>query len=83
MRVSGVLGEQFQPFLGGGGVDAAMTGGQRVVDRQRAGLAGLVLDRGDNCAGSIDQLQLDQVGDGRSCWRLSAKTILPFVLECG
>jgi hypothetical protein len=45
-----------------------------VVDRQRAGLAGLVLDGGDHLAGGVEELQRGQMRDARQG--------LEFVGEC-
>src|SRR5690606_34400789 len=54
-----------QPQRGSRGRDApAMPGGQGVVDGERTGLAGPVLDGGHHLAGLIGQVQGAQVGDG-------------------
>src|SRR3990167_8583010 len=62
--VVGVLGEDGQTFFCGGGIDAAVLGGQGGVHRQGAGLARFVFDGGGDGAGRVDQFEGGQVTDG-------------------
>jgi hypothetical protein len=76
LGVFGVLGKQLQAFFGSGDIDAAMFCVERVVDRDRAGLARRIRNACGQLAVGVDQLQLGDMGDGGSCLRLSAKAMV-------
>ena len=63
-RIGRVFGKNHQPFLCRCHVDAAMPGGQRGIHGHRAGLAGLVVDGGDDFARRVDKLHRCKVRDG-------------------
>ena len=71
--IVGVLGENGQTFFCGGGVDAAVLGGQGGVHGQGAGLARLVFDGGGHVARRIDQFEGGQVTDGGKLFEVVGK----------